>query len=86
MVVAQVRDADELDTAAKRVVVGCSLNAVRCSSFELAIITALIGKVENESETSPVSIASSRYFQASSGRFKRSLYSMSPPEASTSSP
>ncbi|MFT3922522.1 MAG: hypothetical protein QM778_08310 [Myxococcales bacterium] len=62
------------------------MNALRCSSLELAIMTALMGRVENVSDTSPVSMANRRYFQASSGRFKRSLYSSKPPEASTSSP
>ena len=38
------------------------------------------------SATSPASIASSRYFQASSGRLSRSLNSITPPCPSTSSP
>jgi hypothetical protein len=38
------------------------------------------------SATSPSSIASNRYFHASSGRLSMSLYSITPPWPSTSSP
>jgi hypothetical protein len=43
-------------------------------------------RFELSSDTSPVSIMSSRYFQCSSARLRRSEYSSSPPAASTSSP
>ena len=48
--------------------------------------TEFKARVPTLRETSPFSIASRRYFQASSGRFSRSLYSMMPALPSTSSP